>query len=119
MSKSTPIQTFLIALATSDFEDNQTPWRPEDNSFRAAFLDLQSSALRNYEKLDPQDCVARYINPLQATQSLIVVLSDIMSSNASSHSNVDYVGTTLISQSVHQQNSTLWNTESNWMCFTE
>lgn len=118
VSKSTPLQTYLVALATSDFEANQTPWRPAHDSYGVAFLNLQSDALqKNYDRLDPQSCIARYINPLQATQSLILVLSNTTSSDPHAHSSTSYDGTTLISENVYQQTSSLnWYLGANWIC---
>ncbi|KAI9718441.1 MAG: hypothetical protein M1812_004162 [Candelaria pacifica] len=65
---SLPLDSYPLAVVTSDFLSNNVPWDPSDGDLSQLRLNAPK-----YEKLDPLDCIERYIDPLSVGKDLVVV----------------------------------------------
>lgn len=81
-----------------------------------AFANLQV-ATRDFERLSPPDCVARYFDPLQASQDLVLVLSNTNSNDITSHGHVEYANTSLIRVDSPATGGSEWYRGQSWLCY--
>lgn len=113
--KAIPIQSYTVATVTSDFRENLTPWRGLSQDLAVYVYPMQAD-LTNYERLDQEECVKRYINPLASGKRLVIVTKDTNSRNASHHKYEAFAGTSLIKGHRWPGPWWKWKEAAHWIC---
>jgi hypothetical protein len=102
--KSLSTTTYNVIVVTSDYSPTGTPWNTSDPKINA----LQAESL-NWERIDTQTCLQRYLNPSLEAEDVIVITNITSISNPTINSG-------LLTKSLRPDNSSDWTQSNIWVC---
>jgi hypothetical protein len=102
--KSLSTTTYNVVVVTSDYSPTGTPWHTSDPKINA--LQAESS---NWERIDAQTCLQRYLNPSLEAEDVIVITNITSSSSLTINSG-------LLTKSLRPDNSSDWTQSNIWVC---
>lgn len=98
---------FPVAAVTSDFSSYTDNWNNSHQDLAAEVLAMHGR-MKNFTRLDNIDCMARYVNPLDATSELVIVSKNVTTGQNN--------GSSLIVGWISGSDSTIWNDATQWVC---